>query len=462
MFRKSLESSWEGPVRARRFRRRVGRGVPLVLLLLLAPLPAVESVAAQTESARPGALADGVLTMAEAFAHALQGNPGYRGALLERRDLQARSTGAWALEAPVVSYLREGISDGVADPGEERWTVTQEIPSLPAVMKRRSGFASRIEAADLSATAARRQLRAAVKASYAEVVHREKIVRLRENQLALARRADEAVTLRLEMGEAARRDQLQSRLNVVAARNDLQDAQNAFDRARYALFAEIGLTPGEQEYGVVFPDTLTFVPVDFKQNESLESLSTQPRYLAAQARLTAARSELSAESWSLFPAVNVSFYKQNYGGAGFDNHGFEVGARVPLWFLPGHRSRIGQAQAEVARSTWRQTAELLDMKREIEQAWHGYDASLAVLEDLTGESLAQSSELLDLALEAYNAGQAGLIELITAQQTNLESQLRYQNALYDFNLRLITLENYLPGELVTPVDEAAGENEEES
>ena len=129
--------------------------------------------------------------------------------------------------------------------------------------------------------------------------------------------------------------------------------------------------------------------------------------------------------------------------------------------MPGHRGRVGQARAEVARSQWRQTSELLDMKREIEQAWHGYDASLAVLESLAGESLAQSRELLDLALEGYNAGEAGLIDLITAQQTNLESRLRFLAAIYDFNLRLITLENYLPGELITPVETQAFANEGE-
>ncbi len=424
----------------------------LLLMLALAPAPGVRA---------QDVLEDGVLTVAEAYARALEGNPIYRDILLDSQDLRARRTSALGLEAPTVSYLREGLAGGLDAPGEERWTLSQELPSLPEVMKRRQGFSARLEAAGQSATAARRQLRARVKGAYAEVVYREKIIDLRRNQLELARRADDAVTLRLEMGEAARREKLQSRLNVVAASNDLQEANAAFDRARYGLFALIGLSPDEQEYGVLFSDTLSFDPVDFTQEESLEHLANQPRFLAARARLTAARADLSAESWSLFPALSVSVYKQNYDGQGFDNHGFEIGASLPLFFMPGHRGRVGQARAEVARSQWRQTSELLDMKREIEQAWHGYDASLAVLESLAGESLAQSRELLDLALEGYNAGEAGLIDLITAQQTNLESRLRFLAAIYDFNLRLITLENYLPGELITPVETQAFANEGE-
>ena len=173
----------------------------LLLMLALAPAPGVRA---------QDVLEDGVLTVAEAYARALEGNPIYRDILLDSQDLRARRTSALGLEAPTVSYLREGLAGGLDAPGEERWTLSQELPSLPEVMKRRQGFSARLEAAGQSATAARRQLRARVKGAYAEVVYREKIIDLRRNQLELARRADDAVTLRLEMGEAARREKLQS------------------------------------------------------------------------------------------------------------------------------------------------------------------------------------------------------------------------------------------------------------
>lgn len=419
----------------------------------LVPLALVTMAILSTTSRAAAPLDDGVLTVKEAYTHALEHNPEYRNTLLARDRLLARRTSELGWEAPEVSYLREGINSARSAPGEERWTLTQEVPSLGAVSQRRGSLSSRLDAADRTAVAARRHLRARVKNAYASVVHQETLVRLRRDQLRLVQRAEAAVTLRLELGEASRRESLQSRLTVVAARNDLQSAESAFDQARYALFALVGLAPDDQEYGVVFPDTLRFQPVDFAQDESLEQLDTQPRYLAAQAELKAAESALSAERWKLLPALTVSVYLQNYDGDGYDNRGFEVGARLPLWFMPGHQGRIGEARAEVARRRWRQAAELLDMKREIEQAWHGYDTSLGVIESLAGETLAQSDELLELTLEGYNAGEVGLLELIAAQQTNIESRLRYQNALYDFHTRLVTLENYLPDELVTPVDQ---------
>lgn len=116
---------------------RLTRALAPWLLLLLWVLP--------LQAGTP--LADGTLTMREAFAHALEQNPDYRSSLLERDRLLARRTGALGWEAPEVSYLREGLGGGVAAPGEERWTLTQEVPSLAAVSKRRGSLRLMLDAA---------------------------------------------------------------------------------------------------------------------------------------------------------------------------------------------------------------------------------------------------------------------------------------------------------------------------
>ncbi len=404
-------------------------------------------------------LEDGRLSAVEAYQWALDRNPQLQGVRLQEDRMAASRRGALGWEAPELSYLREGMASDLPAPGEERWTITQELPSLLSGLKRRSGYGAYLEAARLEEQDARRRLRSRVKVLYVEVVHRQKVVDLLADQITLSRQAHQAVTLKEELGEASKRERLQSQLNNAALKQDLLVAQAEFDQARYALFEVMGLTPDEQEYGVEFTDPLVFNDVDYTQDESLGELGVQPRYLAAAAQRHAAESLLAAEQWTLFPDLSVSLYQQNYEGEGFDHHGFEVAARLPLWFMPARQGRLGEAKAEAALGRWRQEAVLLEMKREIEQAWHGYETSLSIIRQLTGESLEQSTELLNLTLEGYREGEVGLLDLIAAQQTYTASQRRYQDALFDYYQRLITLETYLPGELIMAVETAAPEPE---
>ena len=231
------------------------------------------------------------------------------------------------------------------------------------------------------------------------------------------------------------------------AENDLSEAERSWHQARYSLFNLIGLPPETQTYRIQFPDTLVFVEVNINQHTALEGMAAQPLYRSVSRNLAAARWGVR-EAWSDFlPDLNLNFYRQDFG-SGYDFYGFEIGLQIPLWFPLNQRGNIQTAKARQRQFSWDQQAVKLDLKNRIEDAWHGYETSLATIRRYHQTIRRQSEQLLQLILEGYRLGELDILVLLEAQRTYLNSQKRYYDALRDYYRQLIELESFLNTDLV--------------
>ena len=149
----------------------------------------------------------------------------------------------------------------------------------------------------------------------------------------------------------------------------------------------------------------------------------------------------------MLPALTVDFYAQDYG-TGFDQHGFQVGLKIPLWVFPNYKGTLRQAKAEAQTWQWRREAVALDLKKQAEQAWHSYEASKRTIDRYRTTVQARSDELLQLTLEGYRVGELDLLVLLDTQRTYLASQQRYYDALRDYYFQLIDLERLLGEDIV--------------
>src|SRR5690606_18218916 len=122
--------------------------------------------------------------------------------------------------------------------------------------------------------------------------------------------------------------------------------------------------------------------------------------------------------------------------------GFEVGLRIPIWFPLEQKGKINQATARREAITWKQKEISLDIKRQIEYAWHNYNSSRSIIERYNKTMKEKAAHLQNLSLRAYQLGEIDLLTLLTAQQTYLSSEQRYLNALRDYYLQLVALEKY--------------------
>lgn len=408
--------------------------ISYVLMLLIWLLPA----AGQSD----------MLTLEEAISYAFQNNPRLRQMEMRIRGAENLRGTVTGLVAPEISYFREGMSGDANSPfAEQRLSLKQSV-TAPLSMGSRLKMASleadllRMEAEEFM-----KDLRANVKRSYIEVLYARYKLDLRKLQLKLVQNLLDAVTLRVESGMATGLDLLNAELQRAQAENELDAAQRYLYESRYTLFKTIGLPPEEQSYSILFADTLQILDEKIDQKAALEAIREYPRYRKAEIAVAQKKVLQKSIQRDLIPEIYVSYYRQDYG-QGFHLTGVETGARIPLWYPIEQRSRIRIARAEEEELQYRETEIILELKEEIEHAWHSYDEYGKMVQRFKETIDLRSERLQTLTLEAYRVGEIDLLNLLNAQSIYLNTREQYLEALHDYYIQAAMLEKFLPEEIV--------------
>jgi cobalt-zinc-cadmium efflux system outer membrane protein len=390
------------------------------------------------------------LTIKNAVQYALDQNT----ELQQVRSVFKQKENVWRTEtgisAPEIRYFKEGIGSGPGDVfDEKRVTVSQEIDFPLTAAYRLKGISEEVKALEFEVKAIENEIKAEVKSYYIEVLYANYLQKSRQNQLKLAQDLYNAVFTKYETGMANGIDLTNAELRLEEARNDLDQSEWILHKARYGLFFAMGLPEEEQLYSITFSDTLMAAGLEIPQIEALLKQKDHPRFLATQHELQATDFFLKEAKSNFLPDLNLSLYKQNLGnGDGYNFKGFEVGLRIPIWFPLEQKGKINQATARREEITWKQKEVALDIKRQIEYAWHNYSVSRSIIDRYNQTMKDKAAHLQNLSLRAYQLGEIDLLTLLTAQQTYLASEQRYLESLRDYYLQLVALEKYLGQELV--------------
>lgn len=405
-----------------------------ILIFLIFPL----FVAAQED----------VLTIQEAVRSALEQNAGLqqlRARLKQKENSWRTETG---ISPPEVSYFKEGIGSGPGDVfDEKRISVSQTVDFPLTTAYRLKGISEELKALEFQVKAREKEIKSEVKSFYVEVLYAFYLQRSRKNQLELAGELYNAVFTKFETGMATGIDLANAELRLEEARNDLDQSEWVLHRARYGLFYAMGLPEEEQRYSIAFSDTLMASDIEISQIKSLSMHGDQPGYLATQHELQATDYFLKEAKSNILPDLRLNLYKQNFG-EGYNFRGFEVGLQFPLWYPFEQKGKIKIAQAKQEEISWKQQEVSLDMKRQIEYAWHNYSVSRTIIDRYHKSMKNKAAKLQNLTLRAYQLGEVDLLNLLNAQQIFLASEQRYLVALRDYYLQLVSLEKYIDQELV--------------
>lgn len=391
---------------------------------------------------------DELLSVRTAIAMAEANNPQLNQLRQQLRARRATRGAALGIENPRLSYFREGIPDGQTSSfSERRLAISQRLDFPLTGILRRSRLG--LEASELEAQveATRLQVVAGVKRAYTKLAYFLEVQHLGGEQLRLAEELHNAAATRVEVGEASDLDLMRAEMQLAEARNSLAAAQRDLHGARYELFAIIGLDPASQSYTIQFPDTLVYFDVTIDQDRALHQLERHPEMIGAARALAAANAGVR-EAWSqLLPALDFSYYRQDFGG-GFDYHGFEAGLEVPLWFWLNEKNRLQQAKALHSERQWQRNGTYLTLKQQAENAWHGYEASREIILRQHQVMRVNATDIVRLTLEGYRAGELDILALLEAQRTYLGNERNYLEALRDYYLYLIDLERFVGSEII--------------
>ncbi|HGY55923.1 MAG TPA: TolC family protein [Caldithrix abyssi] len=388
------------------------------------------------------------LSLKQAIEIAREHNPNINMLRQQIEQKHAQLFRGIGLPDPQLSYMQEGINND-SNPGyaEKRWTVSQSVDFPLTTYYRMSKISEEEDMLHQRLRAACLYLKADIKSLYTDLIYTLEIVHLRKEQLKLANRLYNSALLRLEAGEASELELMKADIQKAESQNDLDEANRQMHVARYNLFRVIGLDPEKQRYDIQFPDTLRYVDIAVDQEKALHTLEIQPEYVSYNYKLESASSAVK-EAWSSFlPNFNLNYYIEDFG-SGYDFYGYEVGVSIPLWFPFNQRSHIQEAKAYRRSVEWQQRDVFLEMKRQVEIAWHSYEKSKRTIERFHERVRVKAARLRDLTMDGYAAGEVDLLTLLEAQRTYLGTEKRYFDALREYYLRIIELEKFLQTDLV--------------
>ncbi|MFZ1289626.1 MAG: TolC family protein [Melioribacteraceae bacterium] len=388
------------------------------------------------------------LTLKKAINFAFSNNP----EINQIREQINTKDGEWwssfGIYSPTLTYAKEGIDKDIDNSFlEQRWHIEQSIDFPLTTYFRLNKISSEKQALNEKLKNGTMQLIANVKLNYVDVLYSKRLLDLRKKQIYLSEELMKATTSKLEAGEIAELEMMKSKIQLAEAQNFYEEATQEFHKARYALFNIIGLDPSQQKYSIEFDDSLQIRFEGITQSDVLTNLENQPLILSYKNLLESSSFNIK-EAWSTFlPNLNFNYFKQDFG-AGYNYNGYEIGISIPVWFMFNQNGAIQSAKAKSREIEWSLKETKLKLKTEIENAWHGYETSKAKINRYENTIRDLANELQSLTLTGYQLGELDLLRLLDAQQTYLNSEINYYNALKNHYQQIIHLEKYLGSEVI--------------
>ncbi len=342
-------------------------------------------------------------------------------------------------------FMREGIENG--NFAEQQLWLTQYFDFPLKTFAEISADKSAVKALENEYKTLEKEIKSEVKKAYTEIAYAMQFIDMTKRQRGIIDSLRIVTNLKLEAGISTQMDLMKAEILLEQIKYELKDAEIMLHTARYALFTLIGLDPEKQTYEVVFPDSLLYQEIDIKQKYVLDEIENYPAYSANLYTTEELNKRKKAVNYDYFPDLNISYYRQDIGG-GYDFQGYEFGLSIPLWFGLDQNQKARQIEIKKSASEINQRKLLLQIKKEIEYAWHGYDESKNKINIYLQNILPKSGELMRLNMIAYREGQIELLQFLDTQKMHIENEMKYYNELKNYYLQLIELEKFLDEELI--------------
>lgn len=272
-----------------------------------------------------------------------------------------------------------------------------------------------------------------------DVLFREQVVALLEEEVKLRESALGLVKRRKELGEGAELDVSVAELELAEVRRDHRRAETERDRARRDLNRLLGLPPG---YVLRLSDSgkpLSVTVYDELSDEELERRLLAGRFelRALEAAYQRAEHELRLAVYRQYPWLKIgpSFGKEPEG----DNY-LGIGASIQLPIFDRNQGQIAEKENQRERTRATYIATLHALRARAYEAW-------AQLQRARLEVEAQEKEVLPLVRRnqelfegAFRARELNVLDWVTAQQRALRARQAYLDTLVRYRTAVIEIE----------------------
>jgi len=391
------------------------------------------------------------MTLSAIEAAVLENNPELR--IMRERIELARAGVIPAAALDDSSFMYRGWGTPLLAP----WNVNQTqhmfmfSQTVPAKGKRelRYEIASlNIDVAQTQFEAVKRDVLARARAMFFELLRNQDVLRLHEEEVALARQAVAAARIKYTVGRVPQQDVLKAQVAVTRLADHLAMFHQDGELARARLNTAMGRDPAtalEVEGEYIMPAALPAISelqqVALENRPDLKAIEIEIRQLETKARL-------AEKSYNPDLSIGAGYMLMPSGSTNRNGYMVELSVNLPWLNRSKHDAEIREAHSEVSvrhAELQRQRAIAL---QQIQEALIRANTAARLVEIYRDTLRPQAQATMRAASAAYQTDQTDFLNLIESQNTALEVEYAYYKALAEFDSRMAELEGAIGAEVL--------------
>lgn len=229
---------------------------------------------------------------------------------------------------------------------------------------------------------------------------------------------------RVSAKEGTRPEVLQAEIQLKQIQLQRRQASAAFTGAWKQLMATAGMPD-------VQPGTLDGVLSDSVEAKDWAAIKAQilaasPELQGARARLARARANVDRQQAQAIPNLSLMVGAGRDNGTGSGMINTQVG--LPLPIHNKNQGNIAAAHAEFCRASQDVRRTELSIEARVAEVSRDYDSAAAAVDQYHQEILPRAQETLELAEQAYKAGEFDFLQVLIARRTFFDANLEYVTA----------------------------------
>jgi outer membrane protein, heavy metal efflux system len=383
------------------------------------------------------------ITLDEAEQIADQANPEIRVAVRKVSVAEAHVSGAGALEDPSVMY--RGWQVPLTQPWNynaamNMFMVGQTFPG-PGKRALRSQVATdAIGIAKAELEAKQREVSAAVRRAFYDLLRTDDELRVHDEQVATARQAFEAARIKYSVGKVPQQDVLKAQVALTKLIEHLVMLEQDVDLSRSTLSTLLGRSPDSPLEVNGEHTTQTQIP-SFAELQQL-AVQHRPELLSSTVAIKQAQDETALASKQYRPdfSANVGYMLTPSGSQFRNTYMIEGSMTLPWLNRRKHDSEINEARAVVAERQAEFEAMRLVVFRQIQEALVRANSAKRLVDLYQNSLRPQSEATLRSTVIAYESDRTDILNLLDSQNTTLDVDYAYFRALAEFEQRMAELE----------------------
>jgi cobalt-zinc-cadmium efflux system outer membrane protein len=405
---------------------------------------------AQETSPKPGSFAlelpshGDTLTLRDALALALLGNPGLASISWERRAAEAHALQQGLFPNPELELEVENVGGrstaGAFDDSETTILLSQTIETGGKRGKRRklAGFGADIVGWDYESM--RLDVLSGTKAAFVDLLAAQERAALSREAFALASRVFDVVSEHVRAGKVSPLEESKASVSRSLSEIRMQKSEREISAAIKRLASWWGSSSPSFTAVRGELDIPEYIPVA-DEPDSLVALN--PEILRWSAEIDRHRAALALERALRIPDLTLSGGVRRFEDT--DDTMYLFGLSIPLPIFDRNQGGVREARFSLEKAAEEQRAAAVRIRTELSEALGALSSAHAEALTLKRVALPAAEQAFTAAREGYRQGKFGFLEVLDAQKTYAEVRYQYIESLVAYHGSIARVERLIGG-----------------